>query len=87
MSNLWYRFTTKEDADAAEAEISGLMGCPFDGVNALTGDSDQHARTVRWAEPRETVDGWLVPVPDDADHQIDAETVESPNLDPIGGGP
>ena len=82
MSNLWYRFLTKEDADAAEAEISGLMGCPLDGVNALTGAVDPNAKTLRWAVPQETVDGWLIPVPDDEDHQIDADVVADPILGP-----
>ena len=76
----WYLFDTQQQAEAADAEISGLMGCPIDGINAATGAVDPNAQTVRWAEPREAVEGWVIPVPDDPDHFIDAETIGSPTF-------
>jgi hypothetical protein len=76
----WYLFDTQQQAEAADSEISALMGCPIDGVNAATGAVDPDAQTARWAEPREAVEGWVIPVPDEPAHRIVADTIASPTF-------
>jgi hypothetical protein len=75
-----YIFQTEAEAVEAERQISALMGLPVDCVNIASGKSDSTVRTLRWAEPVRAVDGWVIPIPDDPDHFIEADTVENPTF-------
>jgi hypothetical protein len=60
-------FATESEALAADATISAAMGLPKPGVNAATGEPDWSAPTLRWAIPRQILDGrWVIPSPDDS---------------------
>ena len=59
-------FDTEQEALDAEREISEEMGYAKPGVNAKTGQVVPDVLTVRWAVPRQIVDGrWVFPSPDD----------------------
>lgn len=63
----WLIYMTEAEAVTAEAAISAAMGLPRPGTNAATGEPDYDAMTLRWAEPRQIVDGrWIIPSPDDS---------------------
>ena len=59
-----YVFEDKETADGADAYISQVGGAPVVGKNAKTGRPEpEKAKTLRWAIPRERLDGkWVFPV-------------------------
>jgi hypothetical protein len=60
-------FATESEALAADAQISATMGLPKPGINAATGEPDWSAPTLRWAIPRQILDGrWVIPSPDDS---------------------
>lgn len=59
-------FDTEQEALDAEREISEELGYAKPGVNAKTGQVVPDVLTVRWAVPRQIVDGrWVFPSPDD----------------------
>jgi hypothetical protein len=60
-------FATESEALAADATISAAMGLPRIGTNCGTGEPDPGAPTLRWAIPRQILDGrWVIPSPDDS---------------------
>jgi hypothetical protein len=65
-------FATESEALTADAQISASMGLPRIGTIIGTGEPDPSAPTLRWAIPRQILDGrWVIPSPDDGG--VDAE--------------
>lgn len=81
MPNSWYVFPTRTLALQGASAIASLMSCPVVSRNCDTSVEDPSVQTTEgWAVPIHSQVGWIVPVPDDPSHRIQASVVDDPPL-------